>query len=218
MCPRKQTTEPKLLILVSFFSGEVTSYTDPTCSYCIHILWEVFRSVFYGPPCICLLPQSVLARFMFWGCLSIHSRSRYHNAWLAYISQLMLNFLVGDISIDSDAVRNDECFHFFIVHHQGCSYGGRRRAGPPTTHDFRPTLKVPGTIFHNRGSIIAQYTYVYIHWKGPCQALNPRWGMHCLWTPGHWRCASFASLTPLAIIIHNYIPPLRLGWLQPCSP
>ena len=27
MCPRKQTTEPNLLILVSFFSGEVTIYT-----------------------------------------------------------------------------------------------------------------------------------------------------------------------------------------------
>ena len=50
MCPRKQTTEPKLLIVVSFFSGEVTSYTDT--SYCIHILWEVCRSVFSGPPCI----------------------------------------------------------------------------------------------------------------------------------------------------------------------
>ena len=36
MCPRKQTTGPKLLILVSFFSGEVTSYTDT--SYCIHII------------------------------------------------------------------------------------------------------------------------------------------------------------------------------------
>ena len=49
MCPRKQTTEPKLVILVSFFSGEVTSYTD--ASYCIHILLEVCRSIF-GPPCI----------------------------------------------------------------------------------------------------------------------------------------------------------------------
>ena len=50
MCPRKKTTEPKLLILVSFFSGEVTSYTDT--SYCIHILREECRSVFSGPPCI----------------------------------------------------------------------------------------------------------------------------------------------------------------------
>ena len=50
MCPRTQTTWPKLLILVSFFSGEVTSYTNS--SYCIHILWEVRRSVFHGPPCI----------------------------------------------------------------------------------------------------------------------------------------------------------------------
>ena len=50
MCPRKQTTEPKLLILVSFFSGEVIPYTDTT--YSIHILCEVCRSVFYGPPCI----------------------------------------------------------------------------------------------------------------------------------------------------------------------
>ena len=41
---------------------------------------------------------------------------------------------------------------------------------------------------------------------------------HCPWTPGHWRCASLASLTPLAIIIHNYVPPLRLGWLQPWLP
>ena len=47
---RKQTTEQKLLILVSFCSGEVTSYTD--ISYCIHILWEVSRSVFSGPLCI----------------------------------------------------------------------------------------------------------------------------------------------------------------------
>ena len=45
MCPRKQTTEPKLLILVSFFSGEVTSCTDT--SYSIHILWEVSRFVFF---------------------------------------------------------------------------------------------------------------------------------------------------------------------------
>ena len=44
MCPRKQTTKPKLLILV-FFSGEVTSYTDT--SYCIHILWEVSHSIFF---------------------------------------------------------------------------------------------------------------------------------------------------------------------------
>ena len=45
MCPRKQTTEPKLLILVPFSSGEVTSYTDT--SYCIHILWEVSCSGFF---------------------------------------------------------------------------------------------------------------------------------------------------------------------------
>ena len=48
MGPRKQTTEPNLLILVSFFSGEVTPYTDN--SYCIHMLWEVCRSV-----CCCFL-------------------------------------------------------------------------------------------------------------------------------------------------------------------
>ena len=39
---------------------------------------------------------------------------------------------------------------------------------------------------------------------------------HYPWTPSRWSCASLASLTPLAIIIHNYFPPLRLGWLQPC--
>ena len=43
MCPRKQTTELKLLILVTFFSDT---------SYCIHIMLEVCRSIFYGPPCI----------------------------------------------------------------------------------------------------------------------------------------------------------------------
>ena len=32
MWARKQTTEPKLVILVSFFSGEVTSYTDTSYS------------------------------------------------------------------------------------------------------------------------------------------------------------------------------------------
>ena len=48
--PQKQTTEPKLLILVSCFSGEVSSYTGT--SYCIHILWAVCRSIFIGPPCI----------------------------------------------------------------------------------------------------------------------------------------------------------------------
>ena len=41
------------MILVSRFSGEVTSYID--FSYCIHILWEVCRSVFSGPPCIGIL-------------------------------------------------------------------------------------------------------------------------------------------------------------------
>ena len=68
--------------------------------------------------------------------------------------------------------------------YQGSSYGGRRRAGPPTTHDFRPAIflfflfffLVPGTMFHNRGSIIAQCTCV-IHWKWPCQALNSRRGI-----------------------------------------
>ena len=45
MCPRKQTTEPKLVILVSFFSVEVTSYTGT--SYYIHILWEVCKSYEY---------------------------------------------------------------------------------------------------------------------------------------------------------------------------
>ena len=62
MCPRKQTTEPKF---VSFFSGEVTTYTDT--SYCIHILWEVSRSIFSGPPCIgnsyCAVPISDMPFF-----------------------------------------------------------------------------------------------------------------------------------------------------------
>ena len=45
---RKQISEPKWLILVSFFSGEVTSYTDS--SYSIHILWEVSVQFFLGHP------------------------------------------------------------------------------------------------------------------------------------------------------------------------
>ena len=51
MGPRKQTTEPKLLILVSFFSGEVTYYTDT--SYCIHIIYYGKYAVpffSFGPP------------------------------------------------------------------------------------------------------------------------------------------------------------------------
>ena len=36
----------------------------------------------------------------------------------------------------------------------------------------RVRVCVPGTMFHNRASIIAQYI-CYIHWKWPCQALNP---------------------------------------------
>ena len=53
MSPTKQTTEPKLLILVSFFSGEDTSSTG--ISYYIFILWEVCRSIFIEPPCILLM-------------------------------------------------------------------------------------------------------------------------------------------------------------------
>ena len=70
-------------------------------------------------------------------------------------------------------------WHSDLTHNQGCSYGGRRQAGPPTTYDFRPAPKkkkkkdfrpaqlffflVPSTtcMFHNRGSIIAQYV-IYI--------------------------------------------------------
>ena len=50
MCPRKQTTEWKMMIMVSFFSGEDASSTDT--SYCIHILWKlhVCCSVFIGHP------------------------------------------------------------------------------------------------------------------------------------------------------------------------
>ena len=50
MCHRKQTTETKLLILVSFFSGGDTSSTET--GYCIYILREICRSIFIGPPCI----------------------------------------------------------------------------------------------------------------------------------------------------------------------
>ena len=56
--------------------------------------------------------------------------------------------------------------HNFNDEVQSCSYGGW-----PTTHNFFPSFFVPGTIFHNRGSIIAQCTS-YIHWKLPCHALS----------------------------------------------
>ena len=32
------------------------------------------------------------------------------------------------------------------IDEQGCSYGGRRRAGPPSTHDFRPAQPKKKTI------------------------------------------------------------------------
>ena len=64
MCPRKQTTEPKLLILVSSFSGEVTSYTDT--SYCIHILREVYAVPFFmGHPVYALWQEGFLWKHAF---------------------------------------------------------------------------------------------------------------------------------------------------------
>ena len=106
--------------------------------------------------------------------------------------------------------------------------GGAGRGRPALTisarhknkkNDFRPF--VPGTMFHNRGSIIAQYNYgifflILLKMTLSLSGSESPPG-HCPWTPGRWRCASLASLTPLAIIIHNYFPPLRLGWLQPWS-
>ena len=50
---RKQTTEPKLQILMSF-SGEIGSY--PNISYCIHVLWEVYRPFPVCPPCMIIIP------------------------------------------------------------------------------------------------------------------------------------------------------------------
>ena len=51
MCPRKQTTGPKWLILVSFLSGEDNSSTY--ISYGIHILQKVCRSVLLRHPIAC---------------------------------------------------------------------------------------------------------------------------------------------------------------------
>ena len=65
MCPIKQNAEPNLMILVSFFSGEVTSYTDT--NYCILIILEVCRSVFMGHPVyVFLLRTSCHAPLFFW--------------------------------------------------------------------------------------------------------------------------------------------------------
>ena len=46
MCPRKQNTDPKLLILVSFLSGEDTSYTNTIAIASTHIAGSMpFRFV-----------------------------------------------------------------------------------------------------------------------------------------------------------------------------
>ena len=65
-------TEPKLLILVSFFSREVTSYNVVT-SYCIHRLWEVCLSVFYGPPCITLYHEG----YVLWRISCFNKNNRH---------------------------------------------------------------------------------------------------------------------------------------------
>ena len=74
MCHTKQTTEPNLLILVSFFS-EDTSSTDT--SYCIHIFWKVGCSIFIGPPCLMskhLGKRTYHCLLVPWSCPSCHSR------------------------------------------------------------------------------------------------------------------------------------------------
>ena len=48
MCPRKQTTEPKLVILVSFCSGEVTSYTGTSLILHLHIVGSMPLHFFWA--------------------------------------------------------------------------------------------------------------------------------------------------------------------------
>ena len=50
MCPGKQTAEPNLLILVSFFSREVTSYTDTSYYIYIYIVGCMPVRFFMGHP------------------------------------------------------------------------------------------------------------------------------------------------------------------------
>ena len=74
MCPRKQTTEPKLLILVSFFS-EDTYYTDT--SHCIHLLWEVCRSVILWAT---LYSFKTFKAFRNGNLIWLRSRDKHHEA------------------------------------------------------------------------------------------------------------------------------------------
>ena len=81
-------------------------------------------------------------------------------------------------ALSSDLLNLDFFFLCVFCYNQGCSYGGRRPGGaaqhsrfpPGTTQKIMISARhnffffffflVPGTMFHNRGSIIAQYTYV----------------------------------------------------------
>ena len=56
MCPRKQTTEPKLVILVSLFSGDVSSYTDLPVTASTYMYYGKYAvSFFLGHPVFVLL-------------------------------------------------------------------------------------------------------------------------------------------------------------------
>ena len=88
ICPRKQITELKLVILVSYLSGEFTSYTDT--NYCIHLLWEVSHSGFFsGPPCVecmALAPFWFSMGYRVKALLVLISQCRYHGVCLSKFS------------------------------------------------------------------------------------------------------------------------------------
>ena len=66
MCPRKQTTEPNLVILVSFFSGEVTSYTDTMIASTYCGKYAVPGFFFLGHPVYsCRLPENHCKQWWF---------------------------------------------------------------------------------------------------------------------------------------------------------
>ena len=148
-------------------------------------------------------------------------------------SMLSLNVLLGwRVSFAGPWTDNCSCFipciviSIDVIIRVVAMVGGAGQGRPPLTISARHRRRknylqfffffffaVPGTMFHNRGSIIAQYTYVIYIENDLVRLWIPAGALPV--DPSRWRCASLASLTPLAIIIHNYFPPLRLGWLQP---
>ena len=98
MCPRKQTTEPKLLVLVSFFSGYVTSYTNRSYGTHIIIVGSIPFLFFSGPPCIWV---TVLIFFagQRGGKIDTHLHFFYHHSSCCPIVKPYIYFLYLSLSL-----------------------------------------------------------------------------------------------------------------------